>query len=72
MGKNLIDGGALLVATGSILNALPGIAALFSIAWFAIRIWESNTVGGWVGRGKVTQGEKVEPTPKPPHVENDK
>ena len=32
------------VVVGSIAQFLPQIAALASIIWFAIRIWESDTI----------------------------
>jgi hypothetical protein len=45
-----IDTAAGLVAFGSIFNALPKIAALFTIIWLGVRIWESDTVRGLTGR----------------------
>jgi len=29
---------------------LPAIAAIFTIVWTAIRIYETKTVQGWIGR----------------------
>lgn len=42
----------LSVATvlATLSDMLPSIAALFTICWTAIRIWETDTVRGWTGR----------------------
>ena len=38
------------IVLGTIANILPSIAALLSIIWLALRIWESDTVRGWTNR----------------------
>lgn len=50
---------ALSVTTviGTIAGWLPAIAALFSIAWYAVRLWESRTVQGWFGRKPTTASQ---------------
>jgi len=42
--KNLIDTASLATVVGTIAGILPAIAALFTIVWTCIRIWESRTV----------------------------
>jgi chromate transport protein ChrA len=42
----MVDGGAALIAIGTLAQILPSIAALLTILWLAIRIWESDTVRG--------------------------
>jgi type IV secretory pathway TrbL component len=42
--KQTADGGAALIAIGTLAQILPSIAALLTILWLAIRIWESDTV----------------------------
>lgn len=49
-GKQLIDVISLMTVAGTLTDMLPAIAALFSIVWSAIRIWETDTVKGWTGR----------------------
>lgn len=44
--NRVIDGGAALIALGTLAQVLPSIAALLTIFWLAIRIWESDTVRG--------------------------
>lgn len=39
-----------VVAVGTIAQILPSLAALFTILWLGIRIWESDTVRGLTGR----------------------
>jgi len=48
--KTGVDLAAVLGGFGTYLALLPDIAALFSILWLAIRIWETNTVRRWTGR----------------------
>ena len=44
--KHVADGGAALIVLGTLAKALPSIAALLSVIWLAIRIWESDTIRG--------------------------
>jgi hypothetical protein len=52
--KHAIDAMSVLTVLGTLMEALPAIAALFTIIWTSIRIWETKTVQGWVNtlRGK--------------------
>jgi chromate transport protein ChrA len=51
-----LDVGAITIWIASLANILPSIAALLSIIWLLIRIWESDTVGKLVGRKGVNHG----------------
>lgn len=46
------DAAAYAIVLGAIANVLPSIATLLSIAWLALRIWESDTVRGLTRREK--------------------
>jgi hypothetical protein len=48
--QRLTDVVAGIVAIGAIAKILPSIAALFTIIWLGIRIWESDTVRAFTGR----------------------
>lgn len=48
--KDAIDGIAVVGGVGSWLSIFPDIAAVFTIVWLSIRIWESATVKRWMGR----------------------
>lgn len=50
--KHLLDAGSILIVVGSLASWLPAIAALLSIVWTVIRIYESNTVQGWLNGGR--------------------
>ena len=46
--KHLIDGASIATVMGTLMNWLPAVAALFSIVWTTIRIYETKTVQGWL------------------------
>jgi hypothetical protein len=50
--KHLIDGVSVATVMGTLMSWLPSIAALFTIIWTAIRIYETKTVQGWLKKGK--------------------
>lgn len=50
--KHLIDGMSLLAAFAAFVAWLPPIAAFASLVWTCIRIYETKTVGRWLGRGE--------------------
>ncbi len=53
--KTVVDVAAMGAGIGSWLSLIPDIlspvAALFSIIWLGLRIWETETVKNWTGRG---------------------
>jgi hypothetical protein len=54
--KHLVDGVSVFTVVGALTTWLPPIAALFTIVWTAIRIWETKTVQRILGReGKVNE-----------------
>ena len=48
--KYAIDALSFATVLGTIVNMLPAVAALFTIVWTAIRIYETDTVKRWTGR----------------------
>lgn len=48
--KHVIDGASVITVLGTLVNILPSVAALFTIVWTAIRIYETKTVQGWFGK----------------------
>lgn len=42
--KSAVDVAAVSAGIGSWLAILPDIAALLSVTWLALRIWETKTV----------------------------
>jgi len=50
--KGAIDALSLVTVVGTLMEVLPAIAAIFSIVWSAIRIYETETVQRWLGKGE--------------------
>lgn len=48
--KHWIDWASIGVALGSLVQALPAIAALASLVWSCIRIYETKTVQSWLSK----------------------
>jgi hypothetical protein len=46
--KHVIDGASIATVLGTLANILPAMAALFTIVWTAIRIYETKTVQSWI------------------------
>lgn len=53
--KHIIDGVSALTVLGTLAQVLPPLAALFTIIWTLIRIYETRTVQKWLGKNE-TQG----------------
>ncbi len=50
--KHVVDALSVFTVLGTLVEMLPSIAAVFTIVWTSIRIWETETVRGWTGRSK--------------------
>jgi hypothetical protein len=50
--KHILDGLSLVTVLGTLVDILPAIAATFTIIWTVIRIYETETVQGWINRAK--------------------
>ena len=48
--KQVLDTLSVVTVVGALVNALPAIAALFTILWTGIRIWETDTIRSLTGR----------------------
>ena len=53
--KNIADALSILTVVGTLIDMLPSIAALISIVWSVIRIYETKTVQGWLGKEAVNE-----------------
>lgn len=56
--RTFIDVISVGTMLGALMDILPAIAAIFTIVWTGIRIYETQTVQKLVGRGK--DGEKTD------------
>ena len=50
--KHIIDTASIATAIGTMMQLLPAIAALFTIIWTTIRIYETKTVQKLLGKHK--------------------
>ena len=48
--KHVTDALSVMTVIGTLAEVLPAIAALFTIVWTAFRIYETDTVRGWLGK----------------------
>jgi len=56
--KNVVDVLSIMTVVGTLVEMLPSVAAIFTIVWTAIRIWETETVQNLFGRTKLPKGEE--------------
>ena len=50
--KHVLDGLSVITVLGALVDILPAVAALFTIIWTGIRIYETKTVQDWIKRAK--------------------
>ena len=48
--KAVVDALSIATVVGTFAQVLPAMAALFSIVWTVIRIYETKTVQSWLRR----------------------
>jgi len=48
--KHVLDGVSIIATVGTLIEMLPSIAALLTIVWTGIRIYETSTVQRLLGR----------------------
>jgi hypothetical protein len=53
--KALLDGLSVVTVVGTLVDMLPSVAALFTILWTGIRIWETDTMQRVFGRKNAEQ-----------------
>jgi hypothetical protein len=50
--KTTVDAISIVTVVGTLADVLPAVAALFTIIWTALRIYETRTVRKLLGKGK--------------------
>ena len=48
--KTVADVAAVATTVGTLAQVLPSLAALFTIVWTGFRIYETDTVQGWLNK----------------------
>ena len=42
--KHVVDAVSIVTVLGTLVDMLPSVAAVFTILWTGIRIWETDTI----------------------------
>ena len=50
--KNVVDAASIATMLGTLGSILPPLAALFTIVWTSIRIYETKTAQGWIKQAR--------------------
>jgi hypothetical protein len=50
--KTTVDAISIVTVVGTLAEILPAVAALFTIIWTALRIYETDTIQKLLGKGK--------------------
>ena len=50
--KTTVDAISIVTVVGTLAEILPAVAALFTIIWTALRIFETDTIQKLLGKGK--------------------
>lgn len=53
--KQALDAASVVTVVGTLVEVLPAIAAVFTIVWTVIRIWETKTVQNWWSNWRAKQ-----------------
>ena len=56
--KHVVDALSIMTVVGTLVEMLPSIAAIFTIVWTLIRIWETTTVQTLLGRKGTKDAEQ--------------
>ena len=48
--KYALDGASVSAVLGALAGFLPVLATLLTVIWMSLRIYEMQTVQGWLGR----------------------
>jgi hypothetical protein len=58
-GKHVGDAVSIVTVVGTLAQVLPSIAAIFTIVWTSIRIYETETIQKLLGKVKSKESENV-------------
>ena len=56
--KTTVDAISIVTVVGTLAEVLPAIAALFTIVWTALRIYETDTVQKLLGKTKAKDSDE--------------
>lgn len=52
--KHVFDGFSVITVVGTLADMLPSIAAIFTIVWTGIRIYETETIQKFLGKTPIS------------------
>jgi hypothetical protein len=58
--KQIGDAVSIITVVGALANILPAIAAILTIVWTAIRIWETDTIQSIFKRNQTNETKPKE------------
>jgi len=58
-GKHVGDAVSIVTVVGTLAQVLPSIAAIFTIVWTSIRIYETETIQKLLGKVKSKESKDV-------------
>jgi hypothetical protein len=53
--RNVVDVISVVTVVGTLVDKLPAVAALFTIVWTGIRIWETETIQKIVRKARASK-----------------
>lgn len=53
--RRVVDGAAALVAGGTLAGILPHVAALFTVIWYVLQVYETKTIQRWRRRRRIAR-----------------
>jgi len=56
--KNICDGLSVTTVIATLLGALPHVAALFTLIWTVLRVYETKTIQDWLQRRRDRRKKK--------------
>jgi hypothetical protein len=56
--KHTMDAISIVTVVGTLMNLLPSVAAVLTIVWTGIRIYETETIQGFFNRKKKDAGDE--------------
>jgi hypothetical protein len=57
--KHMVDAMSVATVLGTLAQVLPSIAALFTLVWTGIRIFETRTVRQWLNKQPYEEIDKT-------------
>jgi hypothetical protein len=63
--KHILDFASIFTAIGTVLQWLPYLAAIFTIVWTGIRIYETQTVQALIANRKEKKAKATNQMPAP-------